>query len=126
MEDMLTFVEIVIIAFGIIQLIMIIKFFQIEKNIRCLKSNINISDSLFHEALVFHLKGNKQTAYDKLKEAFIHEIVSASMSGWSANKEDDYQDKIQSIFSRYKPLFEKLGLGHPDYSLYDKLEKVRL
>ncbi|WP_106827637.1 hypothetical protein [Parabacteroides pacaensis] len=80
---------------------------------------------LRHQSVVFQLKGEKEAAYQKLNEAFLNEVALASLSGWNENKEDDYQERYKQILVKYTPLFDVIGLGHPEYTLYDTLEKVK-
>lgn len=125
MENMLTFTGIIIIVFGILQIILFFKLWRMTNDVRKIKSEL-CSEKDINEATVLYLKGEKKTAYTKLYNAFLYEVAIAGHSTWTDNPADDYIDSFRKIMRRYKPMFEKIGLGHPDYTLYDELEKVKL
>lgn len=125
MEDMLTFTGIIVIVFGILQIILFFKIWGMTNDVRKIKEQFT-NEKDINEATVLFIKGDKELSYKKLYNAFLHEIVIASHSTWTDNPEEDYKSDFKKIINRYKPMFEKLGHGHPDYTKYDKLDKVKL
>lgn len=125
MEVLFTFTGWVIIVFGILQIILFFKLWGMTNDVRKITKGLG-NDKNLNEATVFFLKGEKENAYKKLFDSFLGEVISASYSTWTDNPADDYKEDFNKIVNRYKPMFEKIGLGHPDYTQYDELDKVKL
>lgn len=125
MEVMTTFTLAIVIVFGILQIILFFKLWGMTNDIKELKFEL-LRRNMEKEANVFFLTGDKQAAYNKLNDNLLKEIVAATNWPCSANTEYDYKVRYLDIIAKYKPAFEKIALGHPDYSLYDELDKVKL
>lgn len=125
MESMLTFTGIIIIVFGILQIILFFKLWRMTNDVRKIKVGLLREDPL-GEATILFLKGEKEAAYKQLFESFLRNIINAANSTWTSNPNNDYKVDFKNIKQKYFSAFEKIGLGHPDYTLYDELEKVKL
>lgn len=122
---MMTFTSIIIIVFGILQIILFFKLWQMTNDVRKLKIEL-LRKNPYNESVILFLKGDKKAAHNKLFESFLQDVVIASNSTWTSNPEEDYKDSFEKIKSKYNESFEKIGLGHPDYSLYNEQNKVKL
>lgn len=125
MEGMMTFVSLVVIVFGILQIILFFKLWGMTSDVRKLKVELLRKNSSSEAAILF-LKGDKVAAYNQLLEAFLRDVVNAANSTWTSNPNNDYKVDFKNIKQDYYSAFGKIGLGHPDYSLYDELDKVKL
>lgn len=125
MEGMLTFVGIVVVVFGILQIILFFKIWGMTNDVNELKIEL-LRSNMKTEANILFLKGDKQATYNKLYDNFLREIVIATNMPCTTNTSYDYKVRYVNLVAKYKPAFEKIGLGHPDYTLYDELNKVEL
>lgn len=125
MEGMITFTGIIIIVFGILQIILFFKLWKMTNDVAEMKKDLS-RNNLLCEANILYIKGDVQAAYNKLMEAFLHDVVEATKLNWTSNPQYDYAQKYLIIRSNYKAAFDKLGLGEPDFTLYKEYDKVKL
>lgn len=125
MEDLMTFVGIIIIVFGILQIVLFFKIWKMTNDVHKIKYELT-SDKSINQSILLLLKGDTKLAYDKLYDSFLNDVITASRSSWTSNPAEDYKEDFNKIVELYKPIFEKIGLGHPDYSLCDELNKVKI
>lgn len=92
------FITLIVLAFGVMQIILLIKIWMMTNDVRKLKVEL-LRNNPSNEAAILFLKGDKEAAHNKLIESFLQDVVIASNSTWTSN---------------------------PDYSLYDELDKVKL
>lgn len=119
------FITLIVVAFGVVQIILLVKIWRMTNDVRKLKAEL-LRNNPSNEAAILFLKGDKEAAHNKLQESFLQDVVIASNSTWTSNPGDDYRVGFEKIKVKYNSGFDKIGLGHPDYSLYDELDKVKL
>lgn len=119
------FITLIVLAFGVMQIILLVKIWMMTNDVRKLKVEL-LRNNPSNESAILFLKGDKKAAHCKLLESFLQDVVIASNSTWTSNPEEDYRVSFDKIKVKYNSGFDKIGLGHPDYSLYDELAKVKL
>ena len=136
MEDLMTFTGIVMIAFGILQIILFFKIWAMTNNVREIKGKLeeNISDDTISlKAQLFALDGDKQQSFNLYKESFhksIIELFNKTISEFGDKDNLDYKERNEYYKSEYKKVIkyyikrvEKLDMKL-DTEKFDSYEKV--
>lgn len=136
MEDLMTFTGIVMIAFGILQIILFFKIWAMTNNVREIKGKLeeNISDdTILLKAQLFALDGDKQQSFNLYKESFhksIIELFNKTISEFGDKDNLDYKERNEYYKSEYKKVVkyyikrvEKLGIKL-DTEKFDSYEKI--
>jgi hypothetical protein len=136
MEDLMTFTGIVMIAFGILQIILFFKIWAMTNNVREIKGKLeeNISDdTILLKAQLFALDGDKQQSFNLYKESFhksIIELFNKTISEFGDKDNLDYKERNEYYKSEYKKVIkyyikrvEKLDMKL-DTEKFDSYEKV--
>lgn len=114
MDVLMTFVSIVIIVFGILQIILFFKVWDMTDNVKLIlkkKDNKN----LLSEACVAYVKGKLEEAERLVNESFLYEASKLSSL---------YEDKSEwgieygKLVKKYTRIFKNLGETHPDFEIY--------
>lgn len=108
MDNLLLFAGIVMITFGILQIILFFKIWGMTNNISNINKKISHTniDDLQWQIRKALLKGDKQTASNLLFDGFISELEKIEYTYNS----DEYISKLKDRYTKY---FEKIGLPLP-------------
>ena len=86
MEDIITFTGVVMIVFGILQIILFFKIWGMTNNVSKIKGkleeNLN-DDAILLKAQLFALDGDKQQSFNLYKESFHKSIIELFNIGFS-------------------------------------------
>ena len=136
MEDIITFTGVVMIVFGILQIILFFKIWAMTNNVREIKGKLeeNISDdAILLKAQLFALDGDKQQSFNLYKESFhksIIELFNKTISEFGDKDNLDYKERNEYYKSEYKKVVkyyikrvEKLGIKL-DTEKFDSYEKI--
>lgn len=115
MEGITLIVAVIIIVFGILQIILFFKLWGMTNNIRKIADKLNSKISRNDQAQIELLKGDKDKAINLYKEAFFVEI-------WELYVNDIifYDKKYKDITSHYPQL-----KGVIDFEKYDSYDKIK-
>ena len=108
MEDIITFTGVVMIVFGILQIILFFKIWAMTNNVREIKGKLeeNISDdAILLKAQLFALDGDKQQSFNLYKESFhksIIELFNKTISEFGDKDNLDYKERNEYYKSEYK------------------------
>ena len=97
MEGLIQFTGIVIIAFGILQIILFFKVWGMTNNVKRIWKNIDNKDFL-SDACVSYIKGNLEETERLANEAFLQEVALLSKSSESY---EDWIDNYIKIKEKY-------------------------
>ena len=131
MEGMFSFVGIIIIVFGVLQIILFFKMWGMTNDVKIIKKNlIDGTDACFISAQKEIMLGNTDKAFDIYNKCFVNDIVSIykeTING-SVNAEvdkDRYETKYKEMCNLYQKETEKLGNQYSiEYLRFDTLEKI--
>lgn len=132
---MTTFLAIVSIVAGVLQIVLFFKIWIMTNNVNVIKNTLsdeNRSAYILQDGQAAALAGDNETAIRKYKEAFLMDVLGTYndiASNWGeANKQGGrdkvYADKYKSIVSQYEKRMDKVG-GHLEAEKYDSFTKVR-
>ena len=115
MEGLIQFTGIVMIAFGILQIILFFKVWGMTNNVKCIWKKIDNKDFL-SEACISYIKGNLDETERLANEAFLQEVAYLSKSSESLN---DWTTGYWKLKQKYTRLFKKIEKPAPDFDKYD-------
>lgn len=129
---MTTFLAIVTIVAGVLQIILFFKIWGMTNNVSAIKNTLsdeNRSAYILQDGQASALAGDNETAIRKYKEAFLVEVLvtyNEIASSWGEGKQRDmiYANRYKIIVSQYEKRIEKVG-GHLETEKYDTFTKVR-
>lgn len=132
----MTFTGIVMIAFGILQIILFFKIWGMTNDVSKIKNKLqeDLNDeTILLKAQLFALDGDKQQSFDLYKESFhksIIELFNKTISEFGDKDNLDYKERNQYYKSEYKKVVkyytkrvEKLDMKL-DTEKFDSYEKV--
>ena len=136
MEDIITFTGVVMIVFGILQIILFFKIWGMTNNVSKIKGkleeNLN-DDAILLKAQLFALDGDKQQSFNLYKESFhksIIELFNKTISEFGDKDNIEYKERNEYYKSVYKKVVkyyikrvEKLGIKL-DTEKFDSYEKI--
>ncbi|MFS3119283.1 hypothetical protein [Bacteroides xylanisolvens] len=132
MEGITLFVFIVIIVFGVLQIILFFKLWGMTSNVKRIKDNIiNGTDVSFESAKKELLAGNSDKAFEIYNRCFINDIFviyKEVTAGEMSDKyiTEEYISKYQDKCNLYKKELSKLGGNYSiDFSRFDTVDKLR-
>lgn len=118
MENMLLVTSIVIIAFGVLQIILFFKVWGMTNDVRKIRKNI-IGNSL-DEAHKQIILGNKDKAFEIYKRLYAEGLITIS------ELPEDFKYNYPRLVEKYKYELSKLGDEYSiDFAKYDKIDKVK-
>ena len=104
MEGLIQFTGIVMIAFGILQIILFFKIWGMTNNVKRIWKKIDNKDFL-SDACVSYIKGNLEETERLANEAFLQEVALLSKSSESY---EDWIDNYIKIKEKYTRIFKKI------------------
>lgn len=118
MESILLITSVVIIAFGVLQIILFFKVWGMTNDVREIKNNT--INSLLDEAHKQIIIGNKDKAFEIYQRLYVEELIK--LSEIRLNFEKNYPKLVE----KYKYELSKLGNGYSiDFAQYDEVQKIR-
>lgn len=129
MEGMFTFVGIIIIVFGILQIILFFKMWIMTDNVKKIKDAIQISGypSGVSPAKVEFILGNTEKAKEMATKEFIIDIYKIYAEVCNhVYTEPEYIEKFNDLEKEYKTKFDNTSsfIDFEKFSTYDKAQKV--
>lgn len=114
MEGMLTFTGIVIIVFGILQIILFFKIWGMTNNVDRIWKKINTPEARCRAELSY-LQGNIEETEKLLHEAFLKEVVELSQAteDWG-----EWEAGYNYLEEKYEKAFKKINKPIPDFQKY--------
>lgn len=114
MEGLIQFTGIVMIAFGILQIILFFKVWGMTNNVKRIWRKIDNKDFL-SDACVAYLKGDIEATEKLANEAFIQEVALLSKS---SETYEDWLTDYQKLEAKYTRIFKKIDKPAPDFDKY--------
>lgn len=108
-------VSVIIIVFGILQIILFFKLWGMTNNVKKIADKLNSRISWNDQIQIELLKGDKDKAQELLKEKFFIEVLELYV-----NEIIFYDKKYKDITSRYPQLKEVI-----DFAKYDSYDKIK-
>lgn len=126
MEGMLTFVGIVVIVFGVLQIILFFKVWGMTNDIKNINETINPSKEkyvkMIHLAI---LEGNEQKAAELIYRCFINEVHDLFSTQQDVHiYKEQYKVLATSYQKKIKKLDYKLQIDFDKYNEWDKIKKL--
>lgn len=111
MEDMISFVSVVIIIFGILQIILFFKIWGMTNNVQRINNKVGLISGADLELEIRKavLKGDKKKAEELLFDEFIKDIKKRYEDYDRSNEEE--MNKLKSEYSKY---YEQIGSSIPE------------
>jgi len=109
----LGFVEIIIVIFGILQIILFFKVWAMTNNVREIKKKI-IQPDLTKDAKLAAIKGDKTLAKSLLDTSFYLSVIEISEAS-----ETSYPASYVRLIEKYGALYEQLKLESPDFAKFE-------
>lgn len=117
MENILLVTSIIIIMFGILQIILFFKIWEMANDVRKIK---NKTVNSFNEAHKQIILGNKDRAFEIYQRLYVEELIKLS------ELPGDFKYNYPRLVERYKYELSKLGEGYSiDFSEYNEIHKIR-
>lgn len=131
----MTFTAIIMIVFGILQIILFFKVWGMTNNVSKIKKELNKDDSLIIEAQLKALDGFSDEAFELFKKSFYISIIELYQradndyyGGENINNEDRNRfwiEAYQNIVAYYERRIKKLGEYDLRVDRFDTYEKTR-
>lgn len=115
MEGLIQFTGIVMIAFGILQIILFFKIWGMTNNVKRIWRKIDNKDFL-SEACVTFIKGDIETTEKLANEAFLQEVALLSKSSESY---EDWLNDYKHLQEKYTRIFKKIDRPAPNFEKYE-------
>lgn len=111
MENMISFVSVVIIIFGILQIILFFKIWGMTNNVQRINNKVGLISGADLELEIRKavLKGDKKKAEELLFDEFIKDIKKRYEDYDRSNEEE--MNKLKSEYSKY---YEQIGSSIPE------------
>lgn len=122
MEGLIQFTGIVMIAFGILQIILFFKVWGMTNDVSRIWKKIDNKDFL-SEACVSYIKGNLDETERLANEAFLQEAAFLSKS---TNSYEDWQNGYRKLEEKYTRIFKKIDKPAPDFKKYEDIKMYLL
>lgn len=115
MEGLMQFTGIVIIAFGILQIILFFKVWGMTNNVKRIWKKIDNKDFLSN-ACISYIKGDLEETEKLANEAFLQEVALLSKSSESY---EGWLNGYKELKDKYTRLFKKIDKPAPDFDKYE-------
>lgn len=117
MENIAFFTLIIVIVFGVLQIILFFKIWGMTNDVRKIK---NKTVNSFNEAHKQIILGNKDRAFEIYQRLYVEELIKIS------ELKLDFEENYPKLVEKYKYELSKLGEGYSiDFSEYDAINKIR-
>lgn len=111
----MTFTGLIVIVFGVLQIILFFKMWGMTNNTKRIWSKMNESNHI-EKACASYIKGDIDETEKLLNEAFLLEIAKLS----AADLEDfeEWASRLSKIIGKYTKAFKKIDRPAPDFDKY--------
>lgn len=117
MEGVLIITSVVIIVFGVLQIILFFKVWGMTNDVRKIKNNTINSFNEAHKQIIL---GNKDKAFEIYQRLYVEELIKLS------ELPGDFKYNYPRLVEKYKYELSKLGEGYNiDFSEYNEVHKIR-
>ena len=135
MENITLFASIAIIVFGVLQIILFFKLWEMTNDVKkiSLKHSPSKEDELIDEAQLLCLDGEKENAFKCYKQAFfisISELYNNISQKYNVALKEDRKEIWQSNYPNIVRFFSKrmiptgFSLNFEEYDSFDKVDKI--
>lgn len=110
------FTGIVMIAFGILQIILFFKIWGMTNNVKRIWDKLDNKNDLLSEACLSYVKGDVEQTEKLLNEAFLQDAT------FLYKNSDSYEDWIKAyrkLVDKYTRAFEKIDKPTPDFEKFE-------
>lgn len=122
MEEFMMFFSVILVAFGILQIILFFKIWGMTNDVSRIWKKIDNKDFL-SEACVSYIKGNLDETERLANEAFLQEAAFLSKS---TNSYEDWQNGYRKLEEKYTRIFKKIDKPAPDFKKYEDIKMYLL
>lgn len=127
MDDMLSFVGIIIIAFGILQIILFFKMWGMTNDVKQIKKALPNTPSNLSPAQMEFIIGNTEKAKEMAKREFIleiYQIYRKALKGYITDSE--YINYFNSIENEYRNRFDNISssIEFGKFSTFENAKKI--
>ena len=112
-----TFIAIILVVFGILQIILFFKLWGMTNDVEKIKKQITEGSSRVINARIEQMKGNSIKAKELLDEDFYSRVIEADSNLYSWY---DYNEEYEKIAKTYSTIYEKFELEKPDFGKYKR------
>ena len=114
---MIDFLTIILLIFGVLQIILFFKVWGMTSDVRKIKNNTINSFDEAHKQIII---GNKEKAFEIYQRLYVEELIKIS------ELKLDFEENYPKLVERYKYELSKLGEGYSiDFSEYNEIHKIR-
>lgn len=135
MENITLFASIAIIVFGVLQIILFFKLWEMTNDVKkiSLKHSPSKEDELIDEAQLLCLDGEKENAFKCYKQAFfisISELYNNISQKYNVALKEDRKEIWESNYPNIVRFFSKrmiptgFSLNFEEYDSFDKIDKI--
>ena len=135
MENITLFASIAIIVFGVLQIILFFKLWEMTNDVKkiSLKHSPSKEDELIDEAQLLCLDGEKENAFKCYKQAFfisISELYTNISQKYNVALKEDRKEIWESNYPNIVRFFSKrmiptgFSLNFEEYDSFDKVDKI--
>ena len=135
MENITLFASIAIIVFGVLQIILFFKLWEMTNDVKkiSLKHSPSKEDELIDEAKLLCLDGEKENAFKCYKQAFfisISELYNNISQKYNVALKEDRKEIWESNYPNIVRFFSKrmiptgFSLNFEEYDSFDKVDKI--
>ena len=135
MENIKLFASIAIIVFGVLQIILFFKLWEMTNDVKkiSLKHSPSKEDELIDEAQLLCLDGEKENAFKCYKQAFfisISELYNNISQKYNVALKEDRKEIWESNYPNIVRFFSKrmiptgFSLNFEEYDSFDKVDKI--
>ena len=135
MENITIFASIAIIVFGVLQIILFFKLWEMTNDVKkiSLKHSPSKEDELIDEAQLLCLDGEKENAFKCYKQAFfisISELYNNISQKYNVALKEDRKEIWESNYPNIVRFFSKrmiptgFSLNFEEYDSFDKVDKI--
>lgn len=115
MEGLIQFTGIVMIAFGILQIILFFKLWGMTNNVKRIWNKIDTENDNLSEACLSYVKGDIDQTEKLLNDSFIQ---NATFLYKSSDSYEDWVNEYNKLEEKYTKVFNKIGRPLPDFEKY--------
>lgn len=114
MEGIIVFIYLIVIVFGILQIILFFKIWGMTSNVKRIVKKINEKDYLANACLSY-VKGNIDETEKMLNEGFLAET---SLLSKNAESYEEWREGFAELKWKYEKAFKKINRPTPDFDKY--------
>lgn len=129
MENITLFVSIVIIVFGVLQIVLFFKLWGMTNDVKIIKNKKESEriDILLNEAQIYNLSNNKEDAFESYKKAFytsVSNLYNQTKGGNPIWISEYWKKNYPNIVSYYKRHVPSDIIDFKEYDSFDKVDKI--